>query len=44
MWAVVLAGGDGSRLREITTTAVGEVIPKQFCSLQKKTCLLENAL
>ena len=43
-WAVVLAGGDGSRLREITTTAAGEVIPKQFCSLQRQTCLLEDAI
>jgi mannose-1-phosphate guanylyltransferase len=43
-WAVVLAGGDGSRLREITTTAAGEVIPKQFCSLQRETCLLEDAI
>ncbi len=43
-WAVVLAGGDGSRLSEITTTAAGEVIPKQFCSLQSDTCLLEDAI
>ncbi len=43
-WAVVLAGGDGTRLRELTTTADGEVIPKQFCSLQKETCLLEDAI
>jgi mannose-1-phosphate guanylyltransferase len=43
-WAVVLAGGDGSRLREITTTMAGEVIPKQFCSLQRETCLLEDAI
>jgi mannose-1-phosphate guanylyltransferase len=43
-WAVVLAGGDGNRLREITTTAAGEVIPKQFCSLQSETCLLEDAI
>jgi mannose-1-phosphate guanylyltransferase len=43
-WAVVLAGGDGSRLRKITTTEAGEVIPKQFCSLQRDTCLLEDAL
>ena len=42
-WAVVLAGGDGSRLREITTTAAGEVVPKQFCSLLRKSCLLEDA-
>src|SRR6202008_1398846 len=44
MWAVILAGGDGSRLREITTTEAGEVIPKQFCSLRRRTCLLEDAL
>jgi mannose-1-phosphate guanylyltransferase len=43
-WAVVLAGGDGTRLREITTTAAGEVIPKQFCSLQRESCLLEDAI
>jgi mannose-1-phosphate guanylyltransferase len=43
-WAVVLAGGDGSRLRDITTTETGEVIPKQFCSLQRNTCLLEDAI
>jgi mannose-1-phosphate guanylyltransferase len=43
-WAVVLAGGDGSRLREMTTTATGEVIPKQFCSLHNESCLLEDSL
>jgi mannose-1-phosphate guanylyltransferase len=43
-WAVVLAGGDGNRLRELTTTVAGEVIPKQFCSLQRDTCLLEDAI
>lgn len=43
-WAVVLAGGEGSRLREITTTKSGEVIPKQFCSLHGHNCLLEDAM
>jgi mannose-1-phosphate guanylyltransferase len=43
-WAVVLAGGDGKRLRDITTTATGEVVPKQYCSLQRETCLLEDAI
>jgi mannose-1-phosphate guanylyltransferase len=43
-WAVVLAGGDGTRLREMTTTADGEIIPKQFCSLHRETCLLEDAI
>jgi len=32
-WAIVLAGGDGSRLRSLTTTALG-VVPKQFRSLR----------
>jgi mannose-1-phosphate guanylyltransferase len=43
-WAVVLAGGEGSRLKELTTTAAGETIPKQFCSMRRDTCLLEDAL
>ena len=43
-WAVVLAAGEGTRLREITTTEAGETIPKQFCSLQRETCLLEDAI
>jgi mannose-1-phosphate guanylyltransferase len=43
-WAVVLAAGEGTRLREITTTEAGEIVPKQFCSLQRETCLLEDAI
>jgi mannose-1-phosphate guanylyltransferase len=43
-WAVVLAGGDGNRLKELTTTAAGETIPKQFCSFQRNTCLLDDAI
>ena len=43
-WTVVLAGGEGSRLKELTTTDAGEVVPKQFCSLERSTCLLEDAL
>jgi mannose-1-phosphate guanylyltransferase len=43
-WAVVLAGGDGTRLKELTTTAAGHTIPKQFCSFQRATCLLEDAV
>jgi mannose-1-phosphate guanylyltransferase len=43
-WAVVLAGGEGSRLARLTQTADGVVIPKQFCSLMKSPCLLEDAL
>jgi mannose-1-phosphate guanylyltransferase len=44
IWAIVLAGGDGSRLKELTTTPAGQVIPKQFCSFQGQSCLLEDAI
>lgn len=30
-WAVVLAGGDGTRLRELTHRIAGDARPKQFC-------------
>ena len=43
-WAVVLAGGTGRRLRAITTNREGVEIPKQFCSLEGRSCLLQNAL
>ncbi|HSE94942.1 MAG TPA: sugar phosphate nucleotidyltransferase [Methylomirabilota bacterium] len=32
-WAVVLAGGDGTRLRGLTRGIAGDDRPKQFCSL-----------
>jgi mannose-1-phosphate guanylyltransferase len=44
LWAVVLAGGDGRRLRSLTTTREGLMIPKQYCSLQRSSCLLQDAL
>jgi mannose-1-phosphate guanylyltransferase len=43
-WAVVLAGGDGARLRALTTTREGVVVPKQYCSFGRSTCLLQDAL
>jgi mannose-1-phosphate guanylyltransferase len=43
-WAVVLAAGEGSRLRSLTTTATGEAVPKQFCSLRGGPTLLHEAL
>jgi mannose-1-phosphate guanylyltransferase len=43
-WAVVLAAGDGSRLRGLTRNERGITIPKQFCSLQGGACLLQEAL
>lgn len=43
-WALVLAAGEGSRLRSLTTTSAGVAIPKQFCSLSGGLSLLHEAL
>jgi len=44
LWALVLAGGEGRRLRSLTVTAGGTPVPKQFCSLTGGRTLLEDAL
>lgn len=43
-WALVLAAGEGSRLRALTMTASGVAIPKQFCSLGGGASLLHDAV
>jgi mannose-1-phosphate guanylyltransferase len=43
-WALVLAGGEGTRLRGLTRNVHGVVVPKQFCSLQGGPSLLQEAL
>jgi mannose-1-phosphate guanylyltransferase len=43
-WALVLAGGAGSRLHGLTRNPHGVVVPKQFCSLQGGPSLLQEAL
>ena len=43
-WALILAAGEGSRLRALTTLPSGIAIPKQFCSLYEGPSLLEEAL
>jgi mannose-1-phosphate guanylyltransferase len=43
-WALVLAAGEGSRLRKLTTTPTGVAVPKQFCSLQGGASLLQESL
>jgi mannose-1-phosphate guanylyltransferase len=43
-WALVLAGGEGSRLQTLTTTPSGVAVPKQFCSLGGGCSLLHDAL
>jgi mannose-1-phosphate guanylyltransferase len=42
-WAVVLAGGDGVRLRGLTRLICGDDRPKQFCPLLGASTLLEEA-
>ncbi len=43
-WVVVLAGGDGMRLKTLTTGPDGVTVPKQFWSLAGGPSLLELAL
>lgn len=42
-WGVVLAGGDGVRLRELTRFVCGDDRPKQFCPLLGESTLLLDA-
>lgn len=42
-WGIVLAGGDGVRLRPLTRFICGDDRPKQFCPLYDGTTLLEQA-
>ncbi|MEA3138140.1 MAG: mannose-phosphate guanylyltransferase [Gammaproteobacteria bacterium] len=43
-WALVLAGGQGSRLQGLTQDGQGVAVPKQFCSLNGGASLLQDAL
>jgi len=42
-WGIVLAGGDGVRLKELTEWVWGKCRPKQFCPLLGERTLLEEA-
>ncbi len=43
-WGVVLAGGDGVRLRPLTRLISGDERPKQFCRIFSRRSLLEETL
>ena len=42
--ALLLAGGDGTRLNDLTREITGSPIPKQYCRLYNETSLLEATL
>ncbi len=44
LWALVLAGGDGTRLQSLTRLVAGAPIPKQYCRLLGERSLLEETL
>lgn len=41
-WAVILAGGDGTRLRSFSRRIAGDDRPKQFCTLWGRRTLLSH--
>ena len=41
-WGVILAGGDGTRLKSLTRQIAGDERPKQFCPVLGKGTLLEE--
>jgi mannose-1-phosphate guanylyltransferase len=41
-WAIILAGGEGSRLRALTRRIAGDERPKQFCSFVDGETLLDR--
>jgi len=43
-WALVLAAGDGLRLRSLTATGEGTHVPKQYCSFCSDRSLLAETL
>src|SRR6267378_7364006 len=43
-WAVVLAAGDGARLRPLTRRLYGEELPKQFAAIEDERSLIQVTL
>ncbi|MGZ9141575.1 MAG: sugar phosphate nucleotidyltransferase [Candidatus Binatia bacterium] len=41
-WAVILAGGDGTRLKSLSRKITGDERPKQFCPVFGDMTLLEE--
>ncbi len=43
-WSIVLAGGEGDRLRPYVQRCFGEAIPKQYCAFAGTRSMLEDAV
>lgn len=41
-WAIILAGGDGTRLRSLTRAITGDDRPKQFCPILRNETLMDQ--
>ncbi|HUV12466.1 MAG TPA: sugar phosphate nucleotidyltransferase [Acidobacteriota bacterium] len=41
-WSVILAGGEGKRLRHLTRVWFGQDLPKQFCAFAGRRSMLEE--
>jgi mannose-1-phosphate guanylyltransferase len=44
LWAILLAGGEGVRVRELTRSPAGAAVPKQFCCFRDRATLLGRTL
>jgi len=43
-WSIILAGGEGSRLSDLTVHRFGERRPKQYCSFLGRRTMFEHTL
>jgi mannose-1-phosphate guanylyltransferase len=43
-WAIVLAGGEGTRLRDYVTRRFGEARPKQYCAFSGRRSMLQHTV
>jgi mannose-1-phosphate guanylyltransferase len=44
LWSIVLAGGNGDRIRELTQHWMGRPVPKQYCAFVGRRSMLQHTL